>query len=162
LKSVDNNGTPVNIDMGSGFDGVVATDRPMATSSSRADGTIGGDLLGYSVNENADIIATFSNGEQSSIGKIAVYHFSNEQALNRVSGTRFHESSNSGKAMFYKDSQGNNVIGSHVMNFRLESSNIDMTYGLTELIVMQRSYDANSKSVTTADQMVQKALNMDA
>ena len=48
------------------------------------------------------------------------------------------------------------------MNHKLESSNANITNGLTELIVFQRAYDANAKSITTADQMIQKALNMDA
>ena len=162
LTTINNNGSPVKIDLGSGLNGVVAMDTPTQASSSVADGTIGGELIGYSINENADIMATFSNGEQSSIGKVAIYHFQNDQALKRVSGTRFHETPNSGKAIFYKDAQGNNIIGTNVVNHRLEASNVAISSGLTELIVLQRSYDANSKSITTADQMIQKALSMDA
>lgn len=162
VTSVNNNGATVNIDLGSQYSGVVSFDNSAITTSSEADGTIGGDLVGYSISQNAEVIATFSNGRQSSVAKVAVFHFSNDQGLDRVSGTRFKESVNSGKAFFYKDANGNNTIGSHVQNFRLENSNYDMTSGLTELIIMQRAYDANSRSVTTADQMIQKALNMDA
>jgi len=162
LTSIDNNGAQVAIDLGNGFDGITSIDIPLVSGSSIADGTIGGDLAGYSINRNAEVIATFTNGEQSSVGKIAVYHFSNEQGLNRISGTRFQESSNSGIARFYQDANGKNINGAEVVNFQLESSNIELSYGLTELIILQRSYDANSKSITTADQMMQKALEMDA
>ena len=162
LTSIDNNGAPVTIDLGSGYDGITSIDIPVVSGSSIADGTIGGDLVGYSVNRNAEVIATFTNGEQSSVGKIAVFHFPNEQGLDRVSGTRFRESSNSGSARFRQDANGNNINGTEVVNYRLENSNIELTYGLTELIILQRSYDANSQSITTADQMMQKALNMDA
>lgn len=162
LTSVNNNGATVSIDLGSQYSGVVSFDNSAISTSSEADGTIGGDLVGYSISQNAEVIATFSNGRQSSVAKVAVFHFSNDQGLDRVSGTRFKESVNSGKAFFYKDANGNNIIGSHVQNFRLENSNYDMTSGLTELIIMQRAYDANSRSVTTADQMIQKALSMDA
>ena len=162
LTSIDNNGATVAIDFGSGYDGITSTNIPFVSGSSIADGTIGGDLAGYSVNRNAEVIATFTNGEQSSVGKIAVYHFGNEQGLDRVSGSRFQESSNSGKALFRQDAKGNAINGSDVINFKLESSNIELSYGLTELIILQRSYDANSKSITTADQMMQKALQMDA
>ena len=162
LTSIDNNGTPISIDLGTGFDGITSINRPVVSGSSLANGTIGGDLEGYAINQNAEVIATFTNGRQSSVGKIAVFHFRNEQGLERLSGTRFQESSNSGKAIFFKDATGQNVIGANVVNFKLEGSNYDMTSGLTELIILQRAYDASSKSITTADEMMQKALSMDA
>lgn len=160
LTSIDNNGATVALDFGNRYDGITSIDIPLVSGSSIADGTIGGDLAGYSVNRNAEVIATFTNGEQSSVGKIAVYHFSNEQGLNRISGSRFQESPDSGKALFRKDAKGNAVNGADVVNFKLENSNVELSYGLTELIILQRAYDANSKSVTTADQMIQKALKM--
>ena len=162
LSTIDNNGAIVTIDLGSDFNGVVALSNTNIYASSSANGTQGGDLLGYSINKNADVIATFTNGEQSSVGKIAVYHFQNEQGLMRLNGSKFQKSENSGEAFFYKDANGQNIIGADITNFKLEGSNIDLTYGLTELIILQRSYDANAKSITTADQMMQKALDMDA
>ena len=160
LTSINNNGASVSIDLGNGYDGITSIDVPVVSGSSITDGTIGGDLAGYAVNRNAEVIATFTNGEQSSVGKIAVYHFANEQGLDRVSGTRFKESPNSGAASFYKDANEKNINGAEVVNFRLESSNVELSSGLTELIILQRSFDANSKSITTADEMIQKALKM--
>jgi len=162
LTTIDNNGTQVNIDLGSEFGGIIATNTPYTPGSSKSDGTIGGDLIGYEINRNAEVIATFTNGKQSSVGKIALYHFQNDQGLERVSGTRYAKSSNSGDAFFYKNGIGENILGADVMNFRLESSNVNMTNALTELIVYQRSFDANGKVVTTADEMIQKALSMDS
>ncbi len=161
LTSINNNGAAVAIDLGAGFDGIISIDLPTISISSVADGAIGGDLVSYSINRNAEVIATFTNGEQSSVGKIAIFHFANEQGLNRVNGTRFSASSNSGDPLFRKDANGNNINGTEVVNFSLEGSNIELAYGLTELIILQRAYDANAKSITTADQMMQKALNMD-
>lgn len=161
LTSINNNGIPVSINLGKGYNGVISIDTPkLAPGSSKVDGTIGGDLQGYSINQNAEVIATFTNGKQSSVGKIAVYHFLNEQGLERLSGTRFHASSNSGSAYFIKDVNGQNINSSAVKNFHLENSNVAMSYGLTELLVLQRSYNANSKSITTADEMMKKALSM--
>ena len=162
LPQIDNNGTPVTIDLGSGYSGVTAVANSDISASSSSDGMISGDLVGYDINENGEVLATFTNGIQSSVGKIAVYHFQNDQALDRLSGTNFQASSNSGKPIFYKDSSGKNILGSDISNFKLESSNVDMTVGLTDLIILQRTYDANSKTITTADEMIQKALNMDA
>lgn len=162
LTTIDNNGSEVAIDLGSGYSGIVSINTPVVPGSSSADGTIGGELTGYTVNPNAEVIATFTNGEQSSVGKIALYHFQNDQGLDRISGTTFQESSNSGNPIFYQDESGENITGSSVTNFKLEGSNYNMSTGLTQLIIFQRAYDANSKSITTADEMMQKALNMDA
>ncbi len=162
LTSIDNNGQQVNIDLGSSFSGVTAITNIPVSASSLADGTIGGDLRGYDINKNGEVVATFTNGKQSAVGKIAVFHFQNNQGLNRLNGSQFQESSNSGKAFFQKGANGENILGAGITNFKLEASNATTENGLTNLIILQRSYDANSKSVTTADQMIQKALNMNA
>jgi len=162
MSTIDNNGTQVSIDLGSGYDGIVSINIPVVPGSSIANGTIGGELQGYAINENAEVIATFTNGMQSSVGKIALFHFQNDQGLERLNGSRFQESSNSGSPIFFTDENGQNIIGAEVVNFKLEGSNYGMTGGLTELIIYQRAYDANSKSISTADEMMQKALNMDA
>jgi len=60
------------------------------------------------------------------------------------------------------DLDGNNVLGATLVNHKLENSNYQIQVGLTDLIIMQRMYDSNSKVISTADQMIQKALNMDA
>ena len=162
LTSIDNNGTPVAIDLGKDYSGVIAAANIPITGSSQSDGLQGGELIGYDINQNAEIVATFTNGRQSSVAQIGLFHFQNDQGLERVSGTLFKESSNSGKAFFFKDANGNNILGANVLNQKLEMSNVKMEAGLTELIIYQRAYDANAKSITTADQMIQKALNMDA
>ena len=161
LTSINNNGTQVNINLGENYNGIVVTNGPITTSST-ANGTIGGVLRGYEINRNAEVIATFTNGKQSSVGKIALFHFQNDAGLNRVSGTRFEQSPNSGDPIFFKDANGNNILGATVNNFTLENSNIKLENALTELIILQRSFDANSKSISAANEMMQKALNMDA
>jgi len=162
LGTLNNNGTAVNVDIGSGFNGIISTNAKTTNASSTNDGTIGGDLVGYEINQNADVIATFTNGKQSSVGKIGLYHFVNDQGLERVSGTKYAESSNSGNAVFYQNADGENVLGAYVENFKLEKSNVDMNESLTQLIILQRAFDSNSKLITTADQMIQKALDMDS
>lgn len=161
LTSINNNGTNVAINLGSGYDGVIAMGDEFSGSSS-ANGLEAGDLLGYDINKNAEVVATFSNGMQSAVGMIAVYHFQNDRGLERINGARFAESQNSGRAIFFQDENGKNITGTDITNFKLEGSNVRIEVGLTEIIVMQRSYDANSKSITTADEMLQKALSMDA
>jgi len=162
LTTIDNNGAQVNINLGTGFDGVTAIANIPTSSNYETDGTIGGDLVGYDINRYAEVVATFSNGLQSTVGQVAIYHFYNDNGLDRAAGARFSQSVNSGAATIFKDANGENTIGANVMTYRLENSNVTLDNALTQLIVLQRSYDANSKSISTADEMMQKALQMDA
>jgi flagellar hook protein FlgE len=161
LTSVDNNGTAVSVDMGSGYSGLISIAAP-DSAFSEADGIPPGDLIGYDINMNGEVLATFTNGRQSSVAQLAVFQFQNDQGLERINGTRFMESKNSGKPFFFKDENGQNSIGAGITTNKLEGSNVNYEQGLTDLIIMQRAFDANSKSITTADEMLQKALNMDA
>ncbi|MDQ1268507.1 MAG: flagellar hook protein FlgE, partial [Campylobacterota bacterium] len=102
LTTIDNNGTPVAINLGTMYEGIVSSSADFSGSSA-SNGKEGGDLLGYDINKDGQIVATFSNGEQSSIGSVAIFHFANDRGLDRLSGTRFVESSNSGEPLFYKD-----------------------------------------------------------
>ena len=162
LTTINNNGTPVTINLGKDYSGVIAAANIPVSGSSQSDGIEKGELTGYDVNQNGQIVATFTNGRQSSVAQVALFHFQNDQGLERITGSLFQESSNSGKAFFFKDQNNNNILGANIINHKLEMSNVKMEAGLTELIIYQRAYDANAKSVTTADQMIQKALNMDA
>ena len=159
LTSINNNGTNVSIDVGSGYMGVTSNETTI-TASSQSNGVAQGDLVGYKINQNAEVIATFTNGKQVSMAKIGVFHFQNDQGLQNIDGTYFTQSANSGKPFFYQDANGKNINGSAVMTNTLESSNVDPTAGLTDLIIYQRAYDAAAKLITTGDQMIQKALQM--
>ena len=161
LTSINNNGNNIAIDMGSGFEGLVSNSYPFS-GSSETDGIESGELVGYDINQNGGVVAAFSNGRQSAIAQIAVYHFQNDKGLERASGSRFTAGENSGDPIFFQDENGKNIIGTDITNFKLEGSNVRMEVALTEIIIMQKAFDANSKSITTADQMLQKALNMDA
>jgi len=160
LMTIDNHGTPVAIDLGNDFSGLTSFSNTGASLSSSADGSVSGLLTGYDINQNGEVIASFDNGKQSAVGKIAVYHFQNDQGLNRLSGTQFSASSNSGQAMFYQDGKGNNIIGTTLQTNQLEGSNVNVTSGLTDLIILQRAYDSNSKVITTSDEMLQTVNNL--
>lgn len=164
LPTLDNDGSAVTADLGSGFTGITAFSDEEAGSNfaSSTNGVVAGELFGFGINENADIIATFSNGRETAIGKVAVFHFQNDQGLERISGSRFRESVNSGEPIFFQDINGNNILGTDIRSYKLENSNVRIEMGLTELIIMQRAYGANAKSITTGDELIQKALQMDA
>ena len=154
LTTIDNDGAPVTINLGTGFSGLVSNNGPSVVSSATVDGALGGELTNYTVNRNGEVISNFTNGRQSVVGKVAIYHFQNDQGLELISGTKFRASENSGDPIFYENNNG------QLLSNTLETSNVTLETALTELIVMQRSYDATSKTISTADQMLQNALQM--
>ncbi len=166
---LDNNGDPLELGFGtfydpnvpnSGYDGLVSLAGLDSSRDIEKDGNPSGVLQDYGVDNLGNIQATFSNGKTIPISKVAIYHFRNEEGLENLGGTTFKESANSGKAMFFKDGDGNTLQVSSIKNRKLEMSNLNITTALTDLIVMQKAYDASSKSITTSDQMIQNAINM--
>lgn len=154
LSTIDNDGASVAINLGTGLSGVLSNSGPTVAGAATVDGNLGGDLLEYTVNRRGEIISTFTNGLQSVVGRVAIYHFQNDQGLEAISGNRFRVSDNSGKPIFYTEENG------EILSSTLENSNVRLETALTELIIMQRSYDATAKTISTSDQMLQKALNM--
>jgi len=154
LGTIDNDGAPVLMNLGTGFNGVISNNGPSVASSASVDGALAGDLVNYTVNRNGEVISTFTNGRQSVVGKVAIYHFQNDQGLESVGGTKFRASSNSGNPIFYEQDNG------QLLSNTLETSNVTLETALTELIILQRSYDAASKTISTADQLLQNALRM--
>ena len=70
------------------------------------------------------------------------------------------QTGNSGEASFLYDEQGNLIYTASFVGDKLEASNADLSVELTNLIVMQKAFDASSKSITTSDEMIRQAINM--
>ncbi len=162
IPTMSNGGTPLKIDVGnpnsySGFVSSVAIDK---SRSEQHDGLESGLLKSYGLDKDGNIIADFDNGKSVPMAKVAIYHFKNDQGLSKTSNTLFRESSNSGNPIFFTDKNGNSILGAHINSHRLESSNVDLTIAMSELILAQRTYGASAKSITTSDQMIQNAINM--
>ena len=114
----------------------------------------------YSISKDGSLVAQFSNGRTATVGKLALYNFINEEGLFSVGGNNFQATSNSGPANFLYNAQGDFIYTASFVGQKLEQSATDLGNELTELIVMQKAYDASSKSITTSDQMIQRALEM--
>lgn len=126
----------------------------------KKDGYHEGVLKSYEVVDDAVIMAVFNNGQAFPIAKIALYHFQNDQGLSKMSENVYAKTSNSGEPFFYKDKFGDIISGAKIVSNKLEMSNVDLGTALTEIIVIQKAYDASSKSITTSDEMIQTAINM--
>jgi len=170
LESLDNDGTDLKINLGSvldpdvagsGFDGLVSTTHDyFIEDSATKNGLPSGELVDYTTDENGEIFAAFDNGKSVPVAKIALYHFQNDQGLAKVSDTHLVETANSGKPIFFKDSDDSYLTGATLLSGHIEGSNVDTAVSMTELIVMQKAYSANAKTITTSDQMLQRAINL--
>ena len=162
IPTLSNGGTPLNLNLGTpnSFTGLISSTTIEKSNVASSDGYIEGFLTNYGMDGNGNVIAEFSNGRSSAIAKVALYHFQNDQGLTQASSTYFTVSANSGNPIFYTNANGENYLGSKIVSNRLEGSNVSMATALTELIVMQKAFDASSKSITTSDELLQNAINM--
>jgi flagellar hook protein FlgE len=153
------NGQVVQMDFGSldGFDGLTHLDKTSYTEGIKQDGFTGGSLVGTRIDETGTIIGNFSNDRAFALAKISMASFVNNIGLSASSNNLFAETANSGKPIIGVAGSGGR--GSMEAS-RLEASNVDLTKSLTQLIVVQRGFQANSKTITTSDQMLNTLLQM--
>ena len=125
--------------------------------SSSQNGYSTGDLTGVGVQSNGDVMAVYSNGEQRLVGQVAVATFEAEGQLARAGNNLWAETQDSGEARI-----GNAASGSagSITASALEMSTVDLGLEFVNLISYQRGFQANSRTITTADQMYQEAVNL--
>lgn len=156
----------ISLDLGSprvdgkgGYDGLNIKNETIERHVS-ANGYPAGILTGWDIDIKGNILANFSNGKSQGVAKLAVFNFINEQGLTKQGENEFKVSADSGKPMFFYDNEGNVVHSYKVKSYFLEQSNVDLGTELTQVIAFQKAYEANAKSITTADQMLKRAIEM--
>jgi len=121
------------------------------------DGSGQGTFRDVEIRENGDVVANYDNGRRRVIAKIPVVLFNNANALSRETGNVFTETVDSGRARFTETGlNGAGVIAAS----SLEGSNVDIAQEFTKLIVAQRSYTANTRVITTTDEMLTETINL--
>ena len=121
------------------------------------DGSSTGSLAGLTVGQDGVITGSYSNGQVKPLAQIAIAAFANPEGLERVTGTMFIESVNSGLAQLGAASAGGRGV---VSPGTLEMSNVDLAEEFTNLIRTQRGFQANSRVITTSDEMLQEIVNL--
>jgi len=127
------------------------------TSSKLQDGYGSGSLEQYSIGSDGVITGSFSNGRTAALGQLALANFANPQGLLRVGDNDFSTSLASGAAAV--GAPGTGGLGT-VSGSALETSNVDIATEFSALIVAQRDYEANARTITTFDQVMQDTINM--
>ncbi|MEW6769095.1 MAG: flagellar hook-basal body complex protein [Pseudomonadota bacterium] len=116
------------------------------------DGFPAGQLQTVSISNNGRVVGNYSNGRNIDLAAITLATFNGTNFLKRADGGAFEATDESGQALFGK---GGTIVGSS-----LEGSNTDIPDEFTKLIVTQQAYSANTKVITTSNQMVQDLLNV--
>ncbi|WP_331774909.1 flagellar hook-basal body complex protein [Sulfurospirillum sp. 1612] len=163
INYTGNNGSTgnqtISLQMGTSnqFDGMTSFDATSSTTNLTQDGYTGGNLTGIKIDETGTLIGSFSNGRSFGLAQVAMASFANNQGLESVGNGTYIQTSNSGDPII---GQANTGTRGSVQASSLEMSNVDLSRSLTQLIVVQRGFQANSKTITTSDQMLQTLLQL--
>ncbi len=147
------NGVTVNIDLSSvtqfGSDFVVSKNSPNGYTS--------GDYASVRMENDGRIFATYTNGQSQLQGQVVLADFAAPQNLIKTSDTAWLQSFSSGTPVL--GTAGSGVFGD-LTSGALEGSNVDLTSELVALMTAQRNYQANTKSISTSDQLTQALFNV--
>ena len=125
--------------------------------ASSQNGYSAGTYEGFTVDAQGTISASFTNGRTAAIGQLAIASVANAGGLTRVGGNNYQTSAASGTASFAGAGVGSRGT---IEDDALEQSNVDISTEFSDLIVAQRAFEANSKTVTAFDTVTQQAINM--
>jgi len=121
------------------------------------DGYATGEYASMSVAADGTIIASYTNGKTQNIGTLVLANFNNLQGLKPVGGNAWAETADSGQPILGQP--GTNSLA-NIKGQSVEDSNVDLSQELVNMIIAQRTYQANAQSIKTQDQVVQSLLNM--
>ncbi|MEQ1579591.1 MAG: flagellar hook protein FlgE [Steroidobacteraceae bacterium] len=121
------------------------------------DGFTTGRLIGIDIDSTGIVQARFTNGRSLEMGQVAIANFANTQGLQQLGNTTWAETFGSGQAL--KGQAGNSGFGL-IQSGALESSNVDITAQLVNMITAQRNFQANAQMIQTADQVTQTIINI--
>jgi flagellar hook protein FlgE len=130
-----------------------------STTTTNQNGYASGTLQSYNINADGTISGSFSNGQVQTIGQIALASFANMQGLQLAGGNSYTPTLASGQAVIGAPEAGGR--GS-LTGGSLELSNVDISTEFTDLIVVQRGFEANARMVTTFDSVSQDTINLQA
>lgn len=142
---------------GTGLDGTTQFSSASAVSAQAQDGYASGEFSGVAIDGTGLVQGLYTNGQKIAIGQLAVAKFRSNDGLGRAGQNLWIETRDSGTAALGGASSGGRGA---VSAGALESSNVDLAEEFVGLIQHQRSFSANSKTITTADEMLQELINI--
>ncbi|HZZ89389.1 MAG TPA: flagellar hook protein FlgE [Caulobacteraceae bacterium] len=137
--------------------GLTQLDSASNTQSITTNGTQFGNLTNVEIDKSGIVTAVYSNGVTRSLAQVAIATFPDPDSLAPVSGNAYQVTQDSGAYTLQQSGQGS---AGEIEPSELESSTVDLSSQLTQLITSQSAYSASSKIITTANQMMQTLLNV--
>jgi flagellar hook protein FlgE len=144
-----------NVTLAHGSKGLTQFADPNGTAevtSLSQNGYAAGEFVSVAVSDNGRVVVSYNNGQQLEVAQVVTANFNAANQLKRMDGGVFAATSESGEPILDNDG---GIIGAS-----LEASNTDISEEFTKLIITQQAYAAGTRIVSTADQMLQEALNM--
>ncbi|MDH4263507.1 MAG: flagellar hook protein FlgE [Spirochaetia bacterium] len=138
-------------------EGVTQFASEFTTKAREQDGYTMGYMESFAIDASGKVTGTFSNGMKHELAQIAMANFTNPAGLEKAGSNYYTVSNNSGDPIVGESGVGG--LGS-LHSGVLEMSNVDLADQFTDMIVTQRGFQANSRSITTADQMIQELLGL--
>lgn len=139
------------------FTGTTQYGSPSAIQVLNHDGYAAGTVSGVSIDDEGNIIAYYTNGTRRRIACLALTDFANLNGLNRKGSNLFQATTVSGDPLYNRPGVGGMGTISSAM---LEESNVDMAAEFIKMIIIQRGYQANTKVITTTDEMLAQLINI--
>ncbi|EIX7281876.1 flagellar hook protein FlgE [Campylobacter jejuni] len=140
-------------------DGLVSSNSASTLTGQATDGYTSGNLKpdAIRVDDKGNILGEFTNGKTFAVAKMAMASVANNSGLEEIGGNLFKVTANSGAIVVGEAGTGGR---GEMKTSALEMSNVDLSRSLTELIIIQRGYQANSKTISTSDQMLQTLIQL--
>ena len=150
-------GTSITTDGGAGTDGMLQQGSSSVNLALSQDGFANGTLIGTDIGEDGTITGRFSNGTSQALGQVALTRFINPDGLAPIGRNLFIQSGDSGTPLV--GSPGSGSFGK-VSASTLEASNVDLGDELVNMITMQRGFQANSRVITTTNDLLGELVNL--
>ncbi|CQR23054.1 flagellar hook protein FlgE [Yersinia enterocolitica] len=116
-----------------------------------------GQMNGYTIGDNGEVIASYSNGQRQTVGQILLSNFTNPGGLSSEGNNCWSETPASGQPTI--GISGSGSLGKLYGN-RLEASNVDLSQEMVNMIVFQRNYQSNSQTIRTQSELLQTLVNI--
>ncbi len=131
--------------------------KSMSTANAAANGAPAGSLTAFTVSQTGEVLGIYSNGTTKVIGQVALALFTNPGGLMKVGSNSYQSTVNSGEPIVGTPGSGGRGV---VASGYLEMANVDLAQEFTNMIMAQRGFQANSRVITTSDEILQELVNL--
>ncbi len=147
----------ISLDFGTGFTGITQMSSTSAITPLSQNGMASASLLNVNVDQNGKVVGVFSNGETKDLAQVMLANFNNLNGLTSAGDNMYQVSANSGEPSINEAGEASRTS---IQSGALEQSNVDLSEEFTRMIVSQRGFQANARTITVSDSLLQEITNL--